>query len=56
VAGVICAVQCGQRRAATGTLIVHSGQSLVVAAWFRSNSFSSRLKYSWSTDLVSRQD
>jgi hypothetical protein len=24
-------------------LIVHSGQSLLVAAWFRSNSFSRRL-------------
>ena len=41
--GVICAVHSGQRVAATGMLIVHSGQSLVVAAWFRSKSFSSRL-------------
>jgi hypothetical protein len=36
VAGVICAVHSGQRCAATGMLIVHWGQSLVVAAWFRS--------------------
>lgn len=43
VVGTICAVHSGQRRAATEMLIVHSGQFLVVAALFRSSSFSSRL-------------
>ena len=43
VAGVISIVHCGQRRAATGMLIVHSGQSLVVAALFRSSSWRRRL-------------
>ena len=43
MAGVTSAVHSGHRRAATGMLIVHSGQSLVVAAWFRSNSLSRRL-------------
>jgi hypothetical protein len=43
VAGVISAVHSGQRRAAMGMLMVHSGQSLMVAAWFRSNSLSRRL-------------
>ena len=43
MAGVIWAVHCGQRCAAIGMLIVHSGQSLAVAAWFRSSSFSRRL-------------
>ena len=41
--GLYRSVKDGQRYAATGMLIVHSGQSLVVAAWFRSNSLSSRL-------------
>jgi GAF domain-containing protein len=43
VPGVICAVHSGQRMAAIGMLIVHSGQSLVVASLFRSRSFSRRL-------------
>ncbi len=43
VAGVIWAVHSGQRRAAIGMLIVHSGQSLVVAALFRSSRCSRRL-------------
>jgi hypothetical protein len=33
------AVHSGQRRAATGMLMVHSGQFRSVAAWLRSNSF-----------------
>jgi hypothetical protein len=43
VPGVIWAVHSGQRMAAIGMLIVHSGQSLVVAVLFRSSSFSRRL-------------
>lgn len=43
MAGAISAVHCGQRRAAIGMLIVHSGQSLVVAVWLCSSSFSRRL-------------
>ena len=43
MASVIAVVHSGQRRAATGMLIVHSGQSLVVAALFRSSSWSRRL-------------
>ena len=39
----MAAVHCGQRRAATGMLMVHSGQSRSVAAVSRSNSFSARL-------------
>jgi hypothetical protein len=37
------AVHSGQRRAGTGMLIVHSGQSRLVAAWFRSNSWIRRV-------------
>jgi hypothetical protein len=37
------AVHSGQRRAATGMLMVHSGQLRSVAAWLRSNSFKARL-------------
>jgi hypothetical protein len=33
VAGAISAVHCGQRRAATGMLVVHSGQSRLVATF-----------------------
>jgi len=43
VAGTISAVHSGQRRAATGMLIVHSGQSRVVAARFRSSNWINRL-------------
>jgi hypothetical protein len=46
---MISAVHSGQRRAATGMLLVHSGQSRVVAARFRSNSWSRRLAGSTMT-------
>jgi hypothetical protein len=39
----MAAVHWGQRRAATGMLMVHSGQSRSVAAWSRSNNLSARL-------------
>jgi hypothetical protein len=56
VPGVICAVHSGQRAAATGMLIVHSGQSLVVAAWFRSKSFSRRLTGPTTPARVTREN
>ena len=43
VPGAILAVHSGQRRAGSGMLIAHSGQSLVVADLFRSISSSRRL-------------
>jgi len=56
----MAAVHCGQRRAATGMLMVHSGQPRSVAAVSRSNSFSARLtgtttrKYTTAAEIRTR--